>query len=306
MEYVDTPYTNDTPIVSPENAFMTGALKTDNLEDLRRFERAFPLEPHVVMNKAKEMQKAYQERGSLPTDKEKMDLLFLDLTQKVFRKDQAEGWDANIHFKITGGGDYTITVSGGELKANVEGLQGEATSTVTATCDDWKKILRYEMLEDSGQLKTETLDSWQSEEALDADLSDEMLEQVAGGKGCGAEASAATACGADSCGAAAGGVGACGAAACGADAGLATACGAAACGAAVGAYGVCGADVCAAAAGVGTACGAAAGVGACAGDVCGAAVGAGVCAGNVCGVDVLGGADIGPCAVNVIPIVPGC
>src|SRR5690606_42159508 len=69
---------------------------------------------------------------------------------------------------------------------------------------------------------------------------------------------------------------------------------------------VCGAAACPADAGVGTACGADAGVGACAGDVCGAAVGAGVCAGNVCGVDILGGVDVSPCGINVIPLVPGC
>lgn len=51
---------------------------------------------------------------------------------------------------------------------------------------------------------------------------------------------------------------------------------------------------------------AAARVGACAGDTCIAAVEAAVCLGNDCVVDVLAGSDIGPCEVNVVPLVPGC
>jgi hypothetical protein len=307
MHFVDKPFPNDTPIVSPENAFMTGALKTDNLEDLRRFERVFPLDPKTLVDKALEVRDFYEKRGSLPTSKEKMDILFLDLCGKLFRADEAKGWTATLHFNIEGADEYTIQVVDGELKGSSTGLEGAATCTINSSYDNWRKVLRYEMLEDSGLVEEKQLDNWQDEESLDSDLSDEMLEAVAGGKGsCGAEAAASTACGADACGAALGYNVACGAAACGGDASINSACGAAACGAAVGAYGVCGADACGAAAGIGTACGAAAGVGACAGDACGAAVGAGVCAGNVCGIDILAGADVGPCGVNVIPLVPGC
>ncbi|MEM1315794.1 MAG: hypothetical protein AAGI51_14645, partial [Pseudomonadota bacterium] len=44
---------------------------------------------------------------------------------------------------------------------------------------------------------------------------------------------------------------------------------------------------------------------ACAGAACGAAAGVGgACAGNACGADIAPGPDLGPCAVNVIPVVP--
>lgn len=320
MQFVDKPFGSDVPIVSPENAFMSGALKTDNLDDLRRFERTFPLNPNIIMGKALEMRDFYQKRGSLPTAKEKMDILFVELVPKVYVAANGAGWNAVIHFKIDGASDYTVKVANGTVTTS-EGLVGTATCTVTAHYETWRKLLRYELLEDSGQVPITKLQTWQDEESVDKELSDEMLESVAGGKGCGAEAAAGQACGKDSCGAAAGAGNACGAAACGAAGGVGGVCGAAACGAAVGGGTVCGGAACGADACGGAACGAAAcgaaacgaaacggdaGVGACAGNVCGAAVGAGVCAGNVCGVDVLGGADVGPCAVNVIPCVPGC
>lgn len=308
MQYADKPFGADVPIMSPENAYMSGALKTDNLDDLRRFEAVFPLQPQVVMKTALELRDFYSKRGSLPTSKEKMDVLFLNMIPKVFVASAAADWNANLQFKIEGAGDYTVTVKGGAV-VPTEGLVGKPTCTVTSHFENFRKLLRFEMLEDSGGFSQQQLERWQDDESMDRELSDDMLEAVAGGKGgggCGAEASHQTACGADACGAAAGGRTACGAAACAVAGGAYTACGADACGAAVGIGTACGAAACPAAACAGAACGADAGVGACAGAACGAAVGAGVCAGNVCGVDVLGGADVGPCAINVIPCVPGC
>ena len=306
MQYVDRPFASDVHIVSPEMAYMAGKLKTDNVQALRTFERTFPLNPQVVMSTVLALRDEYAQREEV-TAKDKMDVLFNDIVPKCYLADQDEPGSATVyHFKIGGAGDYTVSVTDG-VATGADGLVGEATCTVSSEYDDFRQVLRYELLEDSGQVSSDQLEAWSDEEDLDAELDDEQLEAIAGGKGgCGAEASAGSACGADYCGAAAGAGNACGAAACAADAGAGNACGAAACGAAVGVGTACGADACAAAAGAGTVCGAAAGVGACAGDVCGAAVGAGVCAGNVCGVDILAGADVGPCAVNVIPLVPGC
>lgn len=302
MQFVDKPFGSNVPILSPENAYMSGALKTTNLDDLRRFERVFPLNPKIVMDTVLAIRPQFAEREITPKDKQ--DVLFLTLVPKCFVASEAAGWNAVLHFQIGGAGDYTVTVSEGAVTAEA-GLQGSPTAVISAHYEDWRKVMRYELLEDSGLVETKQLDSWQDEESVDRELSDEMLEAVAGGKGCGAEASAANVCGADGCGAAAGAAGACGAAACGAAAGVGTACGAAACAADACAGAACGAAAGAGACG-GNACGAAAGVGVCAGDVCGAALGAGVCAGNVCGIDILGGADIGPCGINIIPCVPGC
>lgn len=303
MQFVDKPFGSNVAILSPENAYMAGVLKSTNLDDLRRFERVFPLNPKIVMDTVVSLRDEYAKRKEI-TPKDKMDVLFLTLVPKCFLADQAYGWNAVMHFKIGGAGDYTVAVNEGEASTSA-GLKGTPTAVITADYEDWRKLMRYELLEDSGIVEAKQLDSWQDEESVDRELSDEMLESVAGGKGCGAEASAGNACGADACGAAAGAGGACGAAACGAAAGVGTVCGAAAC-----AADACAAAACGAAAGAGACaaagCGANVGVGACAGDACGAAMGAGVCAGNVCGVDILGGADVGPCGINVIPLVPGC
>jgi hypothetical protein len=303
MQFVDKPFGSNVAILSPENAYMSGILKTTNLDDLRRFERAFPLNPKIVMDTVLSLRDAYSKRAEI-TPEDKQDVLFITLAPKLFLPDQAYGWNAVLHFKIEGAGDYTVSVCDNEVFV-LKGLVGLATAVVSSSYEDWRKVMRYELLEDSGMVENKQLDSWEDEESMNRELSDDQLEAVAGGKGCSSEASGGTVCGSDGCGAAAGGGSACGAAACGAAAGAGTICGADACGAAV-----CAAAACAAAAGVGAcagaACGAAAGVGACAGDACGVAAGVGVCAGNACGIDFLGGVDIGPCGINVIPLVPGC
>jgi len=309
MQFVDKPFGADVHILDPQTAFMAGKIKTDNLDDLRMFEKAFPANPEIIVNVLKQQQEldtGLVESAEDIAPEKKSDLLFVHMLPMCFVPQAVADWEANIHFKINGAGDYTVKVEDGKSEIS-KGLSGEPTSVIESDYEDFRMITRHRVLEDSTLVSQEQLEEWDDDLELDFELGDDQLEAIAGGKGggCGAEASASTSSGVEACGAAAGAVAACGAAACGADAGAATACGAAACGAAVGAYGVCGADACAAAAGIGTACGAAAGVGACAGDVCGAAVGAGVCAGNVCGVDVLGGADIGPCGINVIPCVPG-
>jgi len=307
MEYVDKPFGADVHILDPQTAFMAGKIKTTNIDDLRMFERAFPAKPEVLVNVAKQQQEkddhVVKTTDDIPA-KDKADLLFLKVLPMCFVPANAGDWETNIHFKVTGAADYTISVANGACAIS-EGLLGEPDTVIESEYDDFRLILRHIVLRDSTLVSEDQLEEWDDDIELDMELEDDQLEAIAGGKGCGAEASAGTACGADGCGAAAGAGVACGAAACGADASAGTACGAAACGAAVGVGSVCGADACAAAAGVGTACGAAIGVGACAGDACGAALGAGVCAGNVCGVDILGGADCGPCAINVIPLVPG-
>lgn len=313
MEFVDKPFADDVALMDPITAHMAGKIKTDNLEDLQMIERCFPANPAVLVNVAKAEQEKETRVVEDPDDinpEVKADLFFLKVMPMLFLPNMAGDWESTVLFKLGEAGEYTVKVADGACRV-VKGDAGDIDTTVESDYDDFRMILRHVVLRDSHLVDEEQLEEWDEDVELDVELSDDQLEAVAGGKGgkkpsgCGAEAAAGTACGADFCGAAAGAGNACGGAACAADAAVGTACGAAACGAAVGAGGVCGADVCGAAAGVGTACGAAAGVGACAGDVCGAAIGAGVCAGNVCGVDILGGADVGPCGINVIPLVPG-
>ena len=223
MKLVDKPwFGHDDPasagveIVSPESAYLSGQLKTSNLDNLRRFETTFPLVPQVILDTAQSKRQEYIDRGSLPTNEEKMDLLFLEVMPKIFQKRYVQDWDATFHFDIANAGQYTVKIIKGGGVETCKGFEGEATTTVNVDVEIWRKIMRFEMLEDSHVFTNDLLESWQDEESIDTELSDDQLEAIAGGKGgaCGAEATAVTACGSDACGAAAGVLTACGAAAC--------------------------------------------------------------------------------------------
>ena len=302
-----------------------------NLEDLQTFRKAFyfDVDKCVALRKKvheelggkvkelKDSENKFQEAAKFQT------ALSMKLLPDFFDPERGKGWNAVIHFKVDELGDYTLKIDGGKATSE-EGAVGDPTCVVNTDMVSLGKQLTLIRMEDMVEREED-------------ELSDTDLETVAGGKGgCGSESNAGAACGADytgeggcagvacgaagcagamcaadacggaACGAAGGIIGVCGAAGCVAAAGAATgcvadACGGAICGAAACGGAVCGGDACGAAA-----CGLAGNVvGACVGDACGAALGAGVCAGNVCGADVLGGADVGPCAVNVIPACPG-
>ncbi|PKK91089.1 MAG: hypothetical protein CVV64_04785 [Candidatus Wallbacteria bacterium HGW-Wallbacteria-1] len=280
-----------------------------NLEDLLLFRKAFDLESLDV----KGIQAELKVHLDKVTDRSQENLIHaqtdftFDILPRYYAPEKAKGWIANLLFKVEGVGDYTLKVDG--HKATIEkGDQGVHTCTVKTDVTTLAMQLALVRIEDVKE---------------DDELTDSDLEMVAGGKGggCGAEASGASACGSDysgagacgaaACGGAACGAAACGAAACGGDACGAAGCAGAACGGAACGGAACGGDACGAAGCGGAACaaaacgGAACGGDACAAAACGAAIGCGVCAGNACGVDIQGGADVGPCAVNVCPGLPG-
>jgi hypothetical protein len=305
MQFIDKPFADTMALVSPEHAYLAGRIKTDQLEELRNFQRAFPFNPTVVIASFQELARRFPDANQPPSDQERIAFAFEYLLPRIYSPKSVGDWEGVLHFTITDrDARFTVAVDGEKAEVS-RGLNGTPTAEISMDHETYRAVLRYTALEDSTMVSAEQLADWETQEELaSSELSDDQLEAVAGGKGCGAEASAQTACGADSAGGSIAVRTACGAAACGGAVGGYTACGADACGVAASIGTVCGAAACPAAAGVGTACGADAGVGACAGNVCGAAVGAGVCAGNACGVDVLGGADVGPCAINIIPCCP--
>lgn len=280
-----------------------------NLDDLMLFRKAFDFEA-LDVKEVQEQLKADFERAE---DKSPDNLLKLQvdftfrMVSKYYDPSRAKGWKATMLFKIDNIGDYTVVIDGQTAKVT-KGTTPAPTCIVKTDVTSLATQLALIRIEDTRE---------------DDELSDADLEMVAGGKGggCGAEASGASACGADysgagacgaaACGGAACGAAACGAAACGGDACGAAGCAGAACGGAACGGAACGGDACGGAACGGAGCAAAAcGAAACGGDLCaaaacGAAVGNGVCAGNACGVDVQGAADVGPCAVNVCPGIPG-
>ncbi|MBF0310661.1 MAG: hypothetical protein HQL56_14150 [Magnetococcales bacterium] len=294
MEFVDKPYTDNVRLMSPENAYMAGRIKTSKLEDLRYFERAFPLDPAKVVTLFKEMREISITRPEGLTAKEKVDFTFLKLLPMCYAPSQAPDWEAVLDFEVKEIGEYTIRVANDQVEV-VPGLSDDPEATsVSMDYETYRAVLRFVALEDSQLLSQEQLDSWQSaEEAMDVELSDDQLEAVAGGKSCGNHHDKGKPKDKDK-------------KSCGSQAGKGQACGSDACGAAAGAGGACGGARCGVAACAGDACGAnACGADACAGAACGVAGGSGACAGNACGVDLSSGVDCGPCGVNVIPVVPG-
>lgn len=315
MQFIDQPDFGRKQILNPEQAVITGLIKTDNVDDLRTFQRLFPFKPETIIKVSNEVRAEAEASGGL-SDGRKADIFFDRLLPECFTPSAAPGWTGNIHFKINETDSHTVTVANGKASVR-EGLHGEPTSEVNMDAQTMSAIMRFEALRQADQL--DEVHVVEDGEGIQAELDDSQLELVAGGKGaCGAEAGGAQACGADACGGAAcgaeaSGAGACaaavcGGAACGGDACGADACGGAVCGAAVGGVGACGGDACGAAAGGASACGGAA----CGADACGAAA-CGIAAGGAtaCGADACGIAACGAdacaadaCGIDVIPGIP--
>jgi hypothetical protein len=305
MQFIDKPFADTMALVSPEHAYLAGRIKTDQLEELRNFQRAFPFNPTVVIASFQELARRFPDANQPPSDQERIAFAFEYLLPRIYSPKSVGDWEGVLHFTITDrDARFTVAVDGEKAEVS-RGLNGTPTAEISMDHETYRAVLRYTALEDSTMVSAEQLADWETQEELASqELSDDKLEAVAGGKGCGTEASKASVCGAD---------GAKGSAS------LGTIAGRSYCDTAVSVGTICGNDICGVDGAVGTVCVAAAtlaaaeagsicggdlGVGACAGNICGGAVGAGVCAGNICGLDILAGADVGPCAINVIPCCP--
>jgi hypothetical protein len=279
MEYIDAPNPDDLGILHPQNAYLTGKLNATNLDDLQRFQWAFHFGPQKVLDYVAQLREegVLGEEAAPPSVK--ASYIFNYLLPTCFVPERAEGVTANVQFTFFDAGNYTVAISDGQTTIS-EGHVGMPTCEVSTDWETFSGVLKHQMLESASAALPEPGDGTrvravlqQTEEELDEELSDEMLEAVAGGKnscssaGCGAEGGDSTACYNDVCGVATGSQTACASASCTADASQDTAC---------------------------------------AGDLCGAAAGYySACVGAVCGADFSVGPDSGPCGVNILPVIPG-
>jgi hypothetical protein len=269
-------------VLDPEKAYLAGRLTTDDIDSLQRFRQVFPVNPQTTLDVAQDVREDLEAKVNegILQNEDVADVVFLKLLPALFERESAKGWTATLGFQITDAGDYTVAVSDGAVRVE-KGSPDEPTAFVKMDMETMTGVLNFGALETSRLIERVEIDD---SEYLNEELQDDQLEAISGGKkkrkgsssACGAAGGYKTSCGKDACGAAGG---------------VETACGAAACGAAG-----CGRDACGAAA-----CGAAL----CSWAACGVAAGAGACAGNACAVDVNAIGDIGPCAVNVIPGIPG-
>ncbi len=277
MEFIDTPKETVSGIINPETALVKGKLKATDIKELTRFQHAFPFKPRNVVEYARKMKGVAGEKLS---EKEKADLIFTKFLPLLYVPSRVPGWSSTLVFRMTGIGDYTLAIDGSKCKVT-PGAVASPACEISTDFETFSGILKYSILKEANQLEQAGFKESPEE---DAELTDDMLDMVVGGRGqsqqqCNAdfalpacvaefsECAVATGgeCGAMSCDAAA-----CGGDTCGADACLIDACGGALCPAAACIVAGCGGDVCA-----GDACGGAG----CAGAVCAAAL----CGGDVCG-----------------------
>ena len=150
MQYIDLPQTGRQAIVNPELAVLSGQIKASNIDDLRRFHRAFPLNPSTLLNIANEVRPEWETKGKF-TAKDKTDIVFEKLIPACFAPAAAAGWNANLHFHITGAGSYTVAVKNGKVDIQ-EGSVGEPTSVITMDAATFTSIMRFQALESADQL----------------------------------------------------------------------------------------------------------------------------------------------------------
>jgi hypothetical protein len=330
MEYIDNP-TGAVQPVNPEAAYMAGQFKVDDFDALRKFGEAFDLGPKTVENCLSEITEfvAGLKQYDVPSA---FAMYFNIIMPEAFMPEKVKGWNANIHFKIDGGGDWTIQIQDGEMKSS-KGLEGKATVTVTSNWQTYIGIMKYNLINSGDAIITVEDDPLGT---TSSELEDEQLDAVVGGRGsssvseCAGEATGFEACAAQAAGSAgsAGGVSVCAAdvgacvgevfgasacagnlAACVADVSGVTACAGeiSACVGAITGVGACAGDISACAGDVAGVSACAGNVGGCVGDTCAVDTCAGElgCVAEVCAVDASPGVDIGPCAINVIPCFPG-
>ncbi|MCR4315913.1 MAG: SDR family NAD(P)-dependent oxidoreductase [Planctomycetes bacterium] len=128
--------------VDPQQAFMKGQIKADNLSDMMKYGSVFKMDA-ALQQKAKAIVEgtaggggatAGGGGGAAPqTPKDKVNAVF-PLIVESFRAEKAAGWTANIVFEIEGADAQTLTVSDGKVKYAV-GKQGTPTCTVKLSAD---------------------------------------------------------------------------------------------------------------------------------------------------------------------------
>ncbi len=126
--------------VNPAKAFMEGKIKATNLNDMMRFQPAFPFKPEKVAKVMAALEAKFA-GGAAPaaapareiTAKDKCDAIFKFLPE-FFVAEKAAGWNATLQFKIAGAADYTLSVADGKCSTS-PGLEGTPTCVVSTDAD---------------------------------------------------------------------------------------------------------------------------------------------------------------------------
>ncbi|MEZ6183552.1 MAG: SCP2 sterol-binding domain-containing protein [Planctomycetota bacterium] len=124
----------------PEQAFMAGKIKASNLGDMMKFGSAFD------MKKAKQLAEQHQAAPAAvaapqPLGPAQVIGAAFRLMPQVFVPERAKGWNAVIHFDITDGTPYTVSVQDGACSTQ-EGKHGDATCVVTVDQQTYADVVQ--------------------------------------------------------------------------------------------------------------------------------------------------------------------
>jgi len=149
MKFIDTPREGITGIINPENALLSGKVKTTDLKELTRFQFAFPFDPQKVVNYADKL-KNQMDRSFSP--EQKADLIFKKFLPNFYTPSRVPEWQATLLFHLTNIGDFTLNIDGETCTAN-KGRPDLATSEITTDLDTFSGMLRYSILHSANQLE---------------------------------------------------------------------------------------------------------------------------------------------------------
>ncbi len=111
--------------MNPQQAFMGGKIKADNMGDLMKFATCFDMKKAAAI--ARERAAAGEPKKRSIHDQ--VDEVFTRMPA-AFVPEKAAGWAATMHFEISGTGSYTITVADGTCDSS-KGAPDDATCTIT-------------------------------------------------------------------------------------------------------------------------------------------------------------------------------
>ncbi len=114
--------------MSPQLAFMSGKIKTDNMGDLVRFSQSFS------MRRAKELAGEVLESGGTAEGADPIQEAFTRMPD-FFLAEKAGSWSASIHFNIPGAGSWSVDVKDGECTSK-QGKPEQPTCTITYESGD--------------------------------------------------------------------------------------------------------------------------------------------------------------------------
>ena len=118
--------------VKPEQAFLAGKLKGDNMAELMKFGQFFDMK-RAADAVSDVLNGGGGEKKSLSPE-ETVDLIFKNMHHS-FVADKAGAWECTMHWEVKGTGEWTVAVASGAVNSS-KGKNGDAGLTITIDSAD--------------------------------------------------------------------------------------------------------------------------------------------------------------------------